>query len=184
VTSADAESAGYIFSDGFGAAEAEFLLRIGTAPVAGKTSFTLDDAASHIDAVHIGLEIASSPFAGINDHGPAVTVSDFGNNNGLIIGPAVPDWRDSDFVDTDVSVSIDGVVAGVGRASNFPDGVIGSARFLLENLAGRGIVLPVGSWISSGAISGVHEVKVGQRIDADFGPLGSMTCTIRAQQPK
>ena len=44
---------------GFAAAEAEFVLRIGTAPPAGKTHFTLAEAANLIDAVHVGIEIAS-----------------------------------------------------------------------------------------------------------------------------
>lgn len=184
VKQADDTAKGYIFAEGFGAAEAEFLLRIGTMPAFGKTAFTLEEAAAHIDAVHIGIEIASSPFVGINENGPAVTVSDFGNNNGLLIGPAIPDWRNSDFADTDVSVFIDGAVIGTGRASNFPDGVIGSARFLLQNLAERGIALPAGSWISSGAVSGVHRVKVGQRVIADFRRFGSLSCTIEAQIPR
>lgn len=178
-----AESAGLIFTEGFGAAEAEFLLRVGRAPDPGKTAFTLEEAADHIDAVHIGIEIASSPFAGINDLGPAVTISDFGNNNGLLIGPTVADWRSLAFADEDVSLTIDGVVAGAGQAANFPDGPMGSVRFLLENLAARGVLLQVGSWISTGAVTGVHKVAIGQGVVADFGSLGTVECRILPQHP-
>ncbi len=178
------DAAGMIFPLGFGAAEAEFLLRIGTPPPKGKLRFTLEEAADHIEAVHIGLEIASSPLGQINSLGPAVTISDFGNNNGLVIGAAVPGWRDRAFEDLEVALTIDGALAGTGRARAFPDGAVGSARFLLENLAARGIALESGSWISSGAITGVHEVTTGQSIVGDFGPLGSVSCVIAAEQPR
>ncbi len=184
VTPASPNATGRIFAQGFGAAEAEFLLRIGTVPEPGKTDFTLAEAAALIDAVHIGIEIASSPFSGINDHGPAVTVSDFGNNNGLLIGPAIDDFRNVDFIDIDVTLMIDDVIAGKGHANAFVDGVIGAARFLLNNLAGRGIAVEPGTWISSGAVTGVHPVQVGQKVKADFGPLGSVSCTIEAQKPR
>lgn len=182
ITEAQPESVGYIFTQGFGAAEAEFLFRIGKAPDPAKTSYTLEEAAAHIDAVHLGIEIASSPFPGINEFGPAVTVSDFGNNNGLIIGTPVEDWQSGAFEEIDVQVTINGTVAGTGKASAFTNGPTGSVRFLLENLAQRGIVLKQGDWISTGAVSGVHQVKEGDRVEANFGPLGKINCTIGAQQ--
>ena len=177
-------SNGVIFADGFGAAEAEFLLRIGSAPAAGKGPLTLDEAAALIDVVHIGIEIASSPFVGINVNGPAVTISDFGNNNGLIVGPAIADWRDAGLDDLEISTRIDGETIGTGRASAFPDGIIGSVRFVIENLIGRGFAIEPGWWISSGAVTGVHEVGVGQHVEADFGALGIVACTIEAQRPE
>jgi 2-keto-4-pentenoate hydratase len=184
VVAADADAVGLTFSQGFGAAEAEFLFRIGTPPPAGKKEFTLEEAASHIDAVHIGIEIASSPFQGINGMGPAVTISDFGNNNGLLVGPAVPDWHDGTYALQSVSTRIDEVEVGTGTASAFPDGAIGSVRFLLENLAKRGIIIQMGWWISTGAVTGVHPVRPGQTVETDFGPLGILSCRIAAQEPR
>jgi 2-keto-4-pentenoate hydratase len=179
VQSAD-NATGMIFAGGFGAAEAEFLLRIGTAPPQGKSSFTLDEAADLIDTAHVGFEIASSPLASVNHDGAPVIISDFGNNNGLIIGPEIPDWRSSQFEDWIVATMIDDVEVGRGSASAFPDGPIGSVRFLLELMARRGIALPAGTWVSTGAVSGVHEVKVGQRVESRFGNHHVMRCTIAA----
>lgn len=171
---------GYVFHGGFGAAEAEFLLRIGVSPDPAKASYSLAEAAAMIDCVHTGIEIASSPLPTINELGPAVTVSDFGNNNGLIVGSAIEDWEDSGFADWPVSLLIDGAEAGTGMASAFPDGPIGSVRFLLEHLARRGIALPAGTWVSSGAVTGVHPVSVGQRVEARFGRDYSVSCMIKA----
>ncbi len=171
-----------VFADGFAAAEAEFLLRIGTAPDQAKTSFTMDEAAALIDAVHVGLEIASSPFAGINAMGPLVTISDFGNNHGLVIGARIADWHSLDFIDWPVTLTIDGAQAGAATARTMLDGPIGAARFLFESMAARGIALRPGQWISSGAVTGVHEVSPGARINATFGDM-QVSCSIEAAGP-
>jgi len=169
-----------IFADGFGAAEAEFLLRVGARPPAGKTHFSRDEAKALIDAIHVGIEVASSPFAGINGHGAPVTVSDFGNNNGLVIGPAIPGWRDEGFEAWPVELGINGAVAGRGQAAAMLDGTIGAARFLFGALAARGIALEPGQWISSGAVTGVHPVKPGDAIEARFDQRWRVACTIKA----
>jgi 2-keto-4-pentenoate hydratase len=184
VSTAGDKSQGLVFTEGFGAVEAEFLFRIGTPPPVGQTHFTVEEAADHVDLVHIGIEIASSPFEGINSQGPAVTVSDFGNNNGLLIGPEVPDWRSGTYAEQLVTTRIDGEVVGSGTAAAFASGAVGSVRFLLENLIARGIAIQPGWWISTGAISGVHPVRPGQRVEADFGPLGTLHCMIAAQEPR
>ncbi|MDQ8756969.1 2-keto-4-pentenoate hydratase [Sphingosinicella sp. LHD-64] len=173
-----------VFAEGFVAGEAEFLLQIGKAPPPGKTGFTLDEAADLIGAVHIGIEIASSPLGAINDLGPIAVVSDFGNNNGLVIGPEIPDWRSSGFQDWEIETVIDGTPVGTGRASAFPDGAIGAARFLFDLLARRGIATIPGQWISSGAVTGVHAARPGQLVEARFGDGLSVACRLKAAAPE
>ena len=153
-----------VFAHGFAAGEAEFLLRIGAAPPAGKSDYSLDEAADLIEAVHVGIEVASSPLGTINELGPIAVISDFGNNNGLVIGPEVADWRQSGFETWTVETLIDGDQVGTGRAAAFPDGAIGAARFLFELMARRGIALAPGQWISSGAVTGVHPARPGQAV--------------------
>jgi len=169
-----------IYADGFAAGEAEFLLRIGRTPPPGQDSFTLEEAADLIDSVHVGIEIASSPLGIINRLGPVAVISDFGNNNGLVVGAPIPDWRSSGFERWAVTTLLDGVEAGTGRAAAFPDGAIGAARFLFELMAKRGIALRPGQWISSGAVTGVHEARPGQRVEARFGEGYRVVCTLSA----
>lgn len=171
------------FDRGFVAGEAEFLLNIRTAPPTGQIDFTLEEAAALIGAVHVGVEIASSPLASINALGPIAVVSDFGNNNGLLVGAEIPDWRASSFEHWPVRLLIDGETVGEGKAASFPDGAIGSARFLFELMARRGIRLEAGQWISSGAVGGVHAARIGQIVEARFGDAASLRCRLVPQQP-
>src|SRR3546814_9125801 len=58
-----------VYADGFAAAEAEVLLRFGEV---GTRDYDIDSVKGCIADVRTGIEIASSPFAEINRHGPAV----------------------------------------------------------------------------------------------------------------
>jgi 2-keto-4-pentenoate hydratase len=173
-----------VFAEGFAAGEAEFLLKIGATPPAGKVDYSLDEAAGLIATVHAGIEIASSPLGSINELGPIAVVSDFGNNNGLVIGPEIVDWRSSGFEEWEVSTRIDGFMVGSGRAAAFPDGAIGAARFLFELMARRGIALSPGQWISSGAVTGVHPARPGQTVEARFHDRLVLTCKLAAARPE
>ena len=170
-----------VFADGFAAAESEFLLRIGAAPDPARSAYTIDEARALIDAVHVGIEIASSPFPGINDHGAPVTVSDFGNNNGLIVGAAVDGWQDVDFDTWPVELWVEGERVGAATTATMLDGPFGAARFLFELMAARGIALEPGQWISTGAVTGVHPVRVGDRVEARFDDRLTVECTIKAR---
>ena len=111
-------------------------------------------------------------------------VSDFGNNNGLVVGTEIPEWRTSDFEQWQVSCRIGGETAGTGQAAAFPDGAIGAARFLFELMARRGIALRAGQWISSGAVTGVHRAHPGQTVEARFGESLSVACELVAARPE
>lgn len=163
-----------IFHGGFAAVEAEFMLRI--SPPSGITEppTTNAQARDWVSAIRIGLEIASSPYPHINSDGPCVTVSDHGNNMSILLGPAVPQniWENLDEVD--VALSIDGLEVGRSTTAQMLDGPFGAIRFLLTNLHERGRPFQSGWWISTGAITGVHEVSEGQKALATFGSIGSV----------
>lgn len=155
---------------GLCAIEGELILRMGQdiAPGALPDRSGLSTA---IAGVFAGIEMASSPYAGMNDHGPAVTASDFGVNGAVILGqelPRVP-ALDGQFQCT---VSIDGVVQGSrGFGDTLGDPVAILAE-LLEILSERGIGLKGGDLVSTGAITGVHAMTPGQAGQAVFDVAG------------
>lgn len=176
------DAKGYRIADGFGAIEAELMLRIGMRVEPVLRNWSADHALALIDGAHIGFEIASSPYPGINTDGPLVTISDQGNNHGLLIGPAIPNWQHRDLDAIEATMTIDGAPVASGTPAAFPGGIAGSLLALLGNLATRGIALEQGAWISTGAITGVHEVVAGQIAAAEFAGIGTIRCTI-ANQP-
>jgi 2-keto-4-pentenoate hydratase len=168
-----------VFEGGFAAAEAEMMLRL--AP-GWNGEVPADDVGTKaiLDSVRLGIEIASSPYAGINEDGPPITISDFGNNAGLVLGPELKGWRDVDLCSIPIRTEIDGAIVGAGTAATMLDGPYGAVRFLLANLKHRGLAVSDGLWISTGAVTGVHSVKVGQHVRAIFGDHATVTCKITA----
>ncbi|SFP77409.1 2-keto-4-pentenoate hydratase [Sphingomonas rubra] len=169
-----------VIAGGFAAAEAEFLLRLAAAPDPAKTRYTIEEARALVDAVHVGIEVAGSPFPGINRHGPAVTIADFGNNNGLVVGPLADGWQEADLDAWPVTLTINGAEVGRATTATMLDGPFGAVRFLLEHMARRGIALDAGTWVSTGAVTGVHPVGPGDRVAADFDGRWTVECSIGA----
>ncbi|MFM1885446.1 MAG: hypothetical protein RL026_603 [Pseudomonadota bacterium] len=170
-----------VIAAGFAAAEAELLLHVAPGWRGGVPT---DDAGARalLDEVRLGIEIASSPYPGINADGPPVTVSDFGNNQGLVMGPVLAGWRDADLCAIVVRTEIDGEVVGEATAATMLDGPYGAVRFLLANLQSRGIDASAGLWVSTGAITGVHDVRPGQHVRAVFGAHGAVECQIKTSR--
>jgi 2-keto-4-pentenoate hydratase len=168
-----------IYVGGFSAAEAEFLLHVAPG-LSGTLPRNDEETKALIDDVRMGIEIASSPYPGINDNGAAVTASDFGNNAGLVLGAKLEGWRDIDLCAIPIRTEIDGVVVGEKTAASMLDGPYGAVRFLLGNLAERGIDISGGIWVSSGAVTGVHSVRSDQFVVAHFGDHGSVGCRLSA----
>ncbi|ROT94058.1 2-keto-4-pentenoate hydratase [Altererythrobacter sp. FM1] len=167
-----------IFDGGFAAVEAEFMLRL--APKGGPLPRDRIEAMDWVDEVRIGIEVAASPYAKINADGPCVTVSDHGNNAGLLIGKRVERDRWADLDQVVVSLDIDGRRVGEATTATMLDGPFGAVRFLLKNLAERQIEPQAGWWVSSGAITGVHEIASGSVTDAHFEGIGSISARVEA----
>jgi len=171
------ETVGFpVFDGGFAAVEAEFLLRLGRDAPADQRQWTRAQARELVAAVHVGVETAGSPLATINDLGPTAIVADFGNNAGLIVGPALRDWRTSPVEQWRCETFVDEASVGRGHAGVPPGGPFESLRFLLELCAQRGRPLKAGAWISTGAITGVHQVVAGEAARVSFGEAGEVLC--------
>ena len=164
------------FDGGFAAAEAEFMLRL--APRSGPLPSSNREAMEWVDEIRIGIEIASSPYSRINADGPGVTISDHGNNAGLLLGPVVPVSAWASLDEVEVTLNIEGETVGRATTATMLDGPFGAVRFLLNNLQERGIVPQPGWWVSSGAITGVHVVAPGHEVTARFAGLGSVSANI------
>ncbi|OQP82424.1 2-keto-4-pentenoate hydratase [Xanthomonas phaseoli pv. syngonii LMG 9055] len=166
-----------VFVGGFGAVEAEYVLVLGADAPAEQTHFTPEQAAQLPATLFIGVEIASSPLATINQLGPRVVISDFGNNNGLILGPEVTDWLARDEAALTAQTLIDDQVVGTGGATTLPGGLRAAYAFALSRSAQRGRPLRRGDLIATGNATGIHDIEVGQRALIRFTGIGDISCT-------
>jgi 2-keto-4-pentenoate hydratase len=165
-----------VFDGGFAALEAEFVFELLEDAPAGKLDWTLAEALALKGRMRIGIEMAGSPLATINELGPTVVAADFGNNNGLILGGQLVDWGEFDDQAYVCEAFIDGERVGQGSAASIPGGPMESVRFQLEHTARRGRPLKAGQLISTGAATGIHDIAAGQVGRVSFGRYGAVGC--------
>lgn len=173
-----------VFSGGFAAVEAEYVLRLQADAPEGKTDWTPEEAASLPATLHLGVEVASSPLATINVLGPRVVVSDFGNNNGLILGSEIPDWLAIPEAQLTCDTFIEERLVGSGGATTLPGGLRTAFAFALSRSAKRGRPLKAGDLIATGNATGIHDIAVGQSARISFAGFGDIACRARAAVPE
>ncbi|WP_129775816.1 2-keto-4-pentenoate hydratase [Peristeroidobacter soli] len=162
-----------VIEGGFGAVEAEIVLCVDEDAPADKKSWSIDEAAEMVRSFHLGVETAVSPLATLNDLGPGAVISDFGNNWGVIVGASIGEWRSIDEI-----VALTFIEDGfVGRGTAFiRQGALGALAFALSKCAERGRPLRAGDFISTGAITGVHDIRAGQHSRLVFEGCGEVEC--------
>jgi 2-keto-4-pentenoate hydratase len=165
-----------VYVGGFAAIEAEFVIVVANDAPPEKLAWSREEATKMIADLRIGLEMASSPLAVINDIGPAAIVSDFGNNAGLIVGPSIRDWRFRTLESMSCEAFIEGRSVGTGGAFNLSGGPVRSMQFILELAARRGLPLRANDVIATGQTTGIHDIRAGQSARISFGEDGEIVC--------
>jgi 2-keto-4-pentenoate hydratase len=171
-----------MYVGGFAAIEAEFVAVVDRDAPANKFSWSMDEALAMIRDLRIGLEIASSPLATINEMGPTVVVADFGNNSGLIVGPSIANWRSRALDSMCCTTSVNGAQVGAGGAFNLTGGFVRSVQFLLELTARRKRPLRAGDVIATGQTTGIHDITAGQVGSTDFADDGNLSVRLTAAE--
>jgi 2-keto-4-pentenoate hydratase len=160
-----------VFGGGFGAVEAEYVLRVDEDVPGDKTEWTPEEAAAVPSTLFVGMEVASSPLATINQLGPRVVVSDFG-------------WTERSDASLTCTTWIDGRQVGQGGATTLPGGLRAAFAFALARSARRGRPLKAGDLIATGNATGIHDILPGQQARIDFDGHGSIECLATAATPK
>ena len=156
--------------------EAELAFRIGADAPPEQTRWTLDEAADLAVDLHIAIECAGSPLATINALGPRVVVSDFGNNAGMLLGPKIPNWRTLRAPALVCASFVDEIAVGNAVVDTLAGGPLVALAFALSRCARNGRPLRAGDLVTTGALTGIHDIVAGQSARVDFGACGSLRC--------
>ncbi len=152
-----------VIDGGFAAVEAEYVFVLGADADPERVDHDPQSASELVGELRVGIELAGSPLLTINELGPAVVVSDFGNNAGVFLGPAIADWRNQEWSGFTCETWVEGGLVGQGGASSLPGGPLAALAFALNRGARRGMSLKAGMIVSTGAATGIHDILAGQR---------------------
>jgi 2-keto-4-pentenoate hydratase len=167
-----------VIAGGFAAVEAEFVFVLAESAPAARTAWSPAQAADLVGELRVGIELAGSPLATINELGPAVVVSDFGNNAGLVLGGTIAEWRSVPLESLTCETYVGGRCVGRGSAASIAGGPLAALAFALGCCARRGRPLRAGAVISTGACTGIHPVRIGQEARVAFAGVPQLRCSI------
>lgn len=157
-----------VIAGGFAAIEAEYAVRMARDLPPRPAPYSEAEVAAAVGSLHVAVELAGSPIAQLNALGPAANIPDMGGNAGLVVGPAIDGALNHPLDRLTATVTVDGKEVGRGSATNVPGGPLGALTFCVEVLRQRGRGLAAGDYISTGATTGVHDVRPGQSAVIDF----------------
>lgn len=172
-----------VYERGFAAVEAEIVLELGTTVPPETRSYSDAELIDLVGAAYCGAEIASSPMAVVNERGATSVISDLGNSAGVIVGPEIPGWHSLPPNSVTATVTVDDAVVGQATVESLAGNPLNAFRVLVEHCARYGIELPAGTVVSSGAITGVHEVTVSSSSRVDYGDFGRFDVTYEPLRP-
>lgn len=160
-----------VIPGGTACVEAEIVMTVGRDVPLGVGSWSIEDASAYLGGIGVAVELAGSPVPAINGLGPMAVASDLGNNAGLLVGPQIDDWQSGAWEHLACSTWVDGELVGSAEPSKIPGGAIEAFRFALATCSRRGHVLQAGDRIATGAVTGIHDVVVGQEARITFGDI-------------
>jgi 2-keto-4-pentenoate hydratase len=174
-----------VYAGGFAAFEPELVFTLGGLSALKGPIETVDEAKPFVKAVHIGAEIASSPFGDINDCGPGSIISDFGNQSGVVMAQEIDVACLDRITDIHCAMTINGEKIAQKSPADGDAGPLGALRFLLNHILAHppSMGLPDEIILSSGAITGVHRSVPSSTGHMDYGPLGSLTVVMTEREP-
>ncbi len=153
--------------------EPEIAIRVAN-DMPGNQPWTPDRVADFADCVMPSVEIVESRFSTWPRMGILAAIADNGVHRKLILGEPITDWTQESIDKTEVSLTADGNVVREGNARNVDGGPFGVLAWLANHLNQQGHQLRSGDVVTTGVMSDIFDADVGQRLVANYGPLGTI----------
>jgi len=132
------------------------------------------EIAAAVKGVLPGIEIVDSRFDDWTTIGAPSLIADNACNAAWVKGRLVTDWQSIDLATQAVRVTVNGKLLREGTGSNVLGHPLNALEWLVDSLSARGLGLKAGQFITTGVTTEVYMAERGDRITADFGPVGSV----------
>ncbi len=157
-------------------AEIEFAFRFARTLSPRDHDYAVAEVLDAVACVHPSIEVPDSRYEDFVCAGAPQLIADNACANLFVLGPRADAWRSFDYVNEAVGVRLNGQPVEPGYGRN----VLGDPRvaltWLVNELSSLGIACEAEQVVTTGTCRVPLTVKPGDRIDADFGTLGSVGC--------
>jgi 2-keto-4-pentenoate hydratase len=160
--------------------EPEVAFRLGRDLPPRARGYEREEVAAAVADLHPAIEIVTSGLQNWQRQGVASLIADNGVNGALILGPACAHWRDFDLPRHEVTLRVNGEVAGTGVGGNALGDPMSALAWLVEHRARRGRGLAAGQVVTTGVVTEFVELDAGDEAVADFVSLGEVRLAFTA----
>ena len=154
--------------------EAEFAFEMARDLPATATPRSRHEIAAAVKGVIPGIEIVDSRFDDWTTIGAPSLIADNACNAAWVKGSLLTDWQSIDLAAQAVRVTVNGKLLREGAGSNVLGHPLNALEWLVNSLSARGLGLKAGQYVTTGVTTEVYMAERGDRITADFGPVGSV----------
>lgn len=158
-------------------AEIEFAFCFGQRLMPRATDYTTPEVLDAVSTMHPSIEIPDSRFEDFVTAGAPQLIADNACANLFVLGPETGDWRDFDYLNAPIHLTLNDAPVDSGFGRN----VLGDPRvaltWLVNELSRLGIACEPGQFVTTGTCRVPVTVTPMDRIHADFGVLGTVSCS-------
>lgn len=152
--------------------EPEFAFTMARGLPARPAHYTREEVADAVAAVHGAIELVDSRWTDWIKAGIASIVADNGANGGLVLGPALADWRGIDLPKAKAVLRFDDKIIAEGTGAAVLGNPLDALTWLANHLSARGYGLRAGDAVTTGTVASINFAGPGMHVTADFGPIG------------
>ncbi|MDP7068701.1 MAG: fumarylacetoacetate hydrolase family protein [Acidimicrobiales bacterium] len=158
--------------------ESEFAFTLGVTVHPGGPVMTGVSAREMVSMVHPAIELVCSRFINNFEVDPALLVADGALHTALVLGSGSKPEEAPDLVSHELRTLVDGAAIASGTGIEVLGDPYESLAWLCNHLSRRGVTLPSGSVVTTGAATGLHTTAINQVVTTDGGDLGSVALTL------
>jgi 2-keto-4-pentenoate hydratase len=154
------------------AVECEIAVRLGADLPGGGTPYHRDSVAPAVEACMACIELIDDQNADYKATTALDLVANNAWNGGLVLGPAVTDWRALDLAALTGRMSVGGKEMGTGKGADVLGHPLNALAWIADHLARRGTPLRRGMIVSTGSIVSTKWPKAGESVVVAVEGLG------------
>ncbi len=162
--------------------EPEFAFRFREDMPPRSVPYSLSEVMANVADLHLTLELPDSRYANFTRVGGPSLIADNACAGDLIVGlPVTANWRGIDLAAQKVRGRVAGRYDREGAGANVFGSPAVALTWLVNELSDLGIGVRRGELVTTGTCMTPLEIEEGDRVEADFGFLGSIS--VRIEEP-
>ncbi len=158
--------------------EAEFAFQMARDLSPKGSPRTSDEVSAAVEGVIPGIEVVDSRYDSWTTVGTTSLIADNACHGAWVRGALGKNWRNIDLAEQKVRLVINGELMGEGSGAAVLGHPLNALTWLANELNTRGMGLKAGDFVTTGVTTDIYLAGSGDRILANFGPVGQVELVI------